>query len=91
MPTAYLETLYKNLDDLGINLEDEKAAVALVLSYFFIKDKTLEIVKNIPEDLKISYEFLNQAKKYHDKRALGFIEDKIDAQIKKAEAYLGKR
>ncbi|MBQ4586281.1 MAG: hypothetical protein IJB13_00630 [Clostridia bacterium] len=91
LPTAYLETLYENLDDLGINLEDEKAAVALVLSYFFIKERTLEIVKNIPEDLKISYEFLNQAKKYHDKRALGFIEDKIDAQIKKAEAYLGKR
>jgi len=84
LPTAYIEKLYENLYGMGKNAVSERQTVAFVLSYLWIREKTLEVVYDTEEG-KRCYDYFADAERYHDSEAVNLILPKIEKDLQELD------
>ena len=84
LPTAYIEKLYENLYGMGKNAVSERQTVAFILSYLWIREKTLEVVYDA-EDGKRCYDYFADAERYHDGEAVDLILPKIESDLQELD------
>lgn len=90
LPTAYIEDIYKNLCAIGKGVDKEKATVAFVIAFLWIREKTFETVYDLPEG-EWGYAYFADALKYHDAEAVSKLAPKIQDTLKKVESLKARR
>ena len=84
LPTAYIEKLYENLYGMGKKAASERQTVGFVLSYLWIREKTLEVVYDAEEG-KRCYDYFADAERYHDGEAVDLILPKIESSLQELD------